>query len=286
MLYREFATQAEIDAEYDVEKSVPDFSPYVDFYLSNSAKARSELRCQLDVPFGPTLAEHLDIFPAAQPNAPILVFIHGGYWRLLSSKEFSLVAFGPVSAGVTVVVTNYELCPKVTIDEIVRQSRAAVAWIYRNATSFGGDPSRIHVSGHSAGGHLTAMLMATEWERDYGLPADLIKSGCSISGLFDLMPFPYSWLQPVLQLSWDQVLRNSPIRHLPQKAGPLILTYGGDEPAEFHRQSQDFLSAWTEKGLVGEYLPQPNANHFTAISGFLDANSELCSTLLRQMKLR
>lgn len=285
MLYREFATQAEIDAQYDVEKSVPDFTVYADFFISNSARARAELPCKLTVPFGPTLAEHVDIFPAAQPNAPILLFIHGGYWRLLSSKEFSFVAYGPVSAGVTVIVTNYELCPKVSMDEIVRQSRAAVAWVYNNAESFGGDRDRLYVSGHSAGGHLTAMLMATEWESDYGLPANMIKGGCAISGLFDLMPFPYSWLQPALQLTWGQVLRNSPIRHIPRQAGPLIVTYGEEESTEFHRQSQDFLTAWKAQGLEGEYLPLPGMNHFTAIEGFLDANSPLCQAILHQMQI-
>jgi arylformamidase len=286
MLYRNFSTQAELDAEYDVEKSVPDFTVYADFYVKTSASVRSALSCQMKVPFGPTLAEHLDIFPAAQPDAPILVFIHGGYWRLLSSQEFSLVAKAPVEAGVTVVVTNYALCPTVTMDEIVRQSRAAVAWIYKNASSFGGDRDRIYVSGHSAGGQLTAMLMATDWEETYRLPADIIKGGCAISGLFDLMPFPYTWLQPALQLNWGEVLRNSPIRHIPDKAGSLIVTYGGDESQEFQRQSDEFLAAWKAKGLQGEYLPQPGKNHFTAIDGFLDVNSNLCTAILRQMGVK
>lgn len=283
MLYREFTTQAEIDAQYDVEKSVPDFSIYADFYEQESQKARTGLECHLDIPYGPTLAEHLDIFPAEQPNAPILVFIHGGYWRLLSSKEFSFVAQGPVAAGVTVVVINYELCPKVTMDEIVRQNRAAIAWIYRHAESFGGDRQRIYVSGHSAGGQLTAMLMATAWERDYGLPQNVIKGGCAISGLFDLAPFPYSWLQPALQLTWAEVRRNSPLNHIPETAGPLIVTYGGDESSEFHRQSQTFLAAWRDRGLAGEYLPQPGLNHFTAIYGFADKESPLCRKILAQI---
>ncbi|MBD1897882.1 alpha/beta hydrolase [Coleofasciculus sp. FACHB-129] len=286
MLYRNFSTQAELDAEYNVEKSVPDFMVYADFYVKTSASVRSALSCKLQVPFGPTLAEHLDIFPAAQSDAPILVFIHGGYWRLLSSQDFSLVAKAPVEAGVTVVVTNYALCPTVTMDEIVRQSRAAVAWIYQNASSFGGDRDRIYVSGHSAGGQLTAMLMATDWEGTYGLPADIIKGGCAISGLFDLMPFPYTWLQPALQLTWGEVLRNSPILHIPDKAGSLIVTYGGDESKEFQRQSEEFLAAWKAKGLKGEYLPQPGKNHFTAIDGFLDVNSNLCTAILRQMGVK
>ena len=280
MLYQNFQTQAELDAQYDAEQLGLDLASYINFYISNSEIVREQFTCNLDIPFGPTLAEHLDIFPASEPNAPVLVFIHGGYWKMLSSKEFSFVAKGPVNAGVTVIVINYELCPKVTIDEIVRQNRAAIAWIYRNARSFGADPNRIYVSGHSAGGHLTAMMMATDWETDYGLPNNIIKGGCAISGLFDLMPFPYTWLQPSLQLTWGEVLRNSPIRHIPEKAGQLIVTYGEEETSEFHRQSQDFLKEWKAKGLEGHYLPQPNKNHLTAIYGFLDAKSSLCNTIL------
>jgi arylformamidase len=138
------------------------------------------------------------------------------------------------------VVTNYALCPAVTIDEVVRQTRAAVAWAYRNARSFGGDPERLHVAGHSAGGHLVAMVLATDWPGDYGLPADIIKGATAISGLFDLAPFPYTFLQPKVQLTWDQVRRNSPILHLPATAPPLLVAYGEDETAEFKRQSEDF----------------------------------------------
>ncbi|BAY61607.1 putative esterase [Calothrix brevissima NIES-22] len=283
MLYRNFGTQAELDAEYNAAELGIDITSYINFYATSSFKVREELTCHLSIPFGPTLAEHLDIFPASRPGAPILVFIHGGYWIMLSSKEFSFVAKGMVAADVTVIVINYALCPKVTIDEIVRQNRAAIAWIYNNAESFGADPNRIYVSGHSAGGHLTAMLMATDWKNDYGLPQNIIKGGCAISGLFDLMPFPYTWLQPKLQLTWGEVLRNSPIRHIPPQAGSLIVTYGGEETKEFQRQSQDFLAAWKAKGLEGEYLPQPAQNHFTAINGFLDRNSPLCQSILQQM---
>jgi arylformamidase len=285
LAYRNIQTQVELDAQYDAAQIGLDIPTYIDFYATNSAKIREQFPCRLRVPFGSTLAEHLDIFPATKPHAPILVFIHGGYWVMLSSKEFSFVAKGSVAAGVTVVVVNYALCPKVTIDEIVRQNRAAIAWIYRNAESFGGDRDQIYVSGHSAGGHLTAMVMATDWEQDYGLPNNLVKGGCAISGLFDLMPFPYTWLQPKLQLTWGEVLRNSPIYHIPEEAGSLIVTYGGEETSEFERQSQDFLAAWKAKGLKGEYLPQPGKNHFTAIDGFLDADSLLCSAILRQMSV-
>ncbi|BAY28610.1 putative esterase [Nostoc carneum NIES-2107] len=283
MLYRNFTTQAELDAQYNPAESGMDIPAYLTWYVTESQKVRQELNCHLNIPFGPSLAETLDIFPAAQPQAPILVFIHGGYWMMASSQDFSFVAKGLVAADVTTIVINYALCPQVTIDEIVRQTRAAMVWIYRHAETFGGDPNRIYVSGHSAGGHLTAMVMGTDWKNDYGLPDDIIKGGCAISGLFDLMPFPYTWLQPKIQLTWGQVVRNSPINNIPEKAGSLIVTYGSEETYEFHRQSQEFLVAWKAKSLVGEYLPQPGKNHFTAIDGFLNPNSQLCTAIFKQM---
>jgi len=286
MLYRGFETQEELDEQYDVESAVDDFGAYAEFFVEESETAREELESHLDVPFGPTVAEHVDIFPADRSNAPVLLFIHGGYWHSLSSKEFSFVARGPVSEGVTTVVMNYALCPDVTIDEIVRQSRAVVAWLSDNAEQYGGDSDRIYVSGHSAGGHLTAMLLATDWEDEYGKPPDIIEGACSISGLFDLEPFPYTWLQPKLQLTWGQVRRNSPIRHIPDSAPPLIITYGGEEPSEMGRQSEDFLDAWQEAGLEGQYLPQPDDNHFTAIEGFLDPESPLCTAIFEQIGVR
>ena len=278
-LYREFQSQEEIDQAYNVELSVPDFSIYADLYINESARARAELDCLLDVPFGPTVDEHLDIFPAADPNAPILVFIHGGYWRILSSKEFSLVAHAPVAAGYTVVVTNYALCPKVSISEITRQSRAAVAWLRRTDLQFNGDREQIYVCGHSAGGHQTAMLLSTDWEGEYKLPADIIKGGLSISGLFDLRPLRYSWLQPKLLLNHDIIERESPLFHLPNSAPPLTITVGGKEPAEFQRQSEDYYQAWRNQGLLAHYEPLTDKNHFDALDGFLDPGSKLMAML-------
>jgi arylformamidase len=288
VLYRNFATQEELDAQYDLESIVPNVDSYAEFYARESEKARAELDYRLDVPFGPTLAEHVDVYPApgGAQSAPVLVYLHGGYWRSRTSKEFGFVARGPVSRGVATVVVNYALCPDVAIDEIVRQTRAAVVWTYNNAPSLGGDRERIYVAGHSAGGHLTTMLLVTDWEGVYGLHEDIIKGTCAISGLFDLAPFPYTFLQPKLQLTWDQVLRNSPILQVPEWAPPLLLVYGEDETAEFKRQSHDFLSAWKAKGLDAKLLPLPGKNHYDVIDGFLNAESPLCSAVLELIGVR
>ena len=291
MLYRDFATQEELDAQYNLRMIFPDAaSSYEAFCARESERAREDLDHQLNVPFGPTREEHSDVYSARDDarGAPILIYVHGGFWALRTSKEFGFVARGPVSEGVTTVVTNYALCPTVTIDEIVRQTRAAVAWTYRNAERVGGDPERMHVAGHSAGGHLVAMLLATDWEGDYGLPADTIKGATAISGLFDLTPFPYTFLQPKLQLTWDQVWRNSPILHLPDPQGgapPLLVAYGEDETDEFRRHSEMFFGAWKANGLDGELLVLSGKNHYDVIDGFLDAGSPLCSAVLGPVRL-
>jgi arylformamidase len=198
-LYRTFTAQAEFDAQYNPSLALPDPAVPAKHFVATAERARQALPCVLDVPYGPTLEETLDIFPAAQPNAPVFVFIHGGYWRALSSKEFSGVALGLQPLGITTVVINYALCPRVTIDEIVRQTRAALAWTLRNIQHYGGDPARVAIGGHSAGGHLTAMALQTEWAEDYGLPQDPFVAAIPFSGLFDIEPLRYSYLQPQIQ---------------------------------------------------------------------------------------
>jgi len=280
-LYREFRTAAEIDAHYDVESSVPDLMVYARQYEADSQRARSQLQAHLDVPFGPTPEETLDIFPAAQPGAPVFVFIHGGYWRMLSSKEFSFVALGLVPQGVTTVVVNYALAPAVALDEIARQAAAALDWVRQHIAEYGGDPTRIALGGHSAGAHLAAMCINGEAGRPGGTGA--VRSALLVSGLFDLRPLRHSFMQPVLQLDEASAHRNSPLFHIPRTGLKALVAWGEDEPVEFCRQSADFQAAWQRRGNPGEAWPLPGRNHFDVLDTLSDPHSAMCQWLVRSL---
>ncbi|HYD98494.1 MAG TPA: alpha/beta hydrolase [Alphaproteobacteria bacterium] len=241
--------QAEIDAAYNPRPAIPDFEALIAEGLRRGEALRGRRRVLSGQRFGPTLDEYLDIYPADAPGAPIHLFFHGGYWRAFTAREFGYVAEGAVSRGVTAVIANYALAPKVRIAEIVRQARAALAWVWGNAPAFGGDPRRITVSGHSAGAQLAARLLQTDWPGEYGLPADIVKGACLMSGLYDLEPLRWSWLQPVLQLDAETVARESPQRHPPLVRAPVHLAVGGLESAAFHRQTANFAAALAEAGL-------------------------------------
>lgn len=276
--YRDFETEAALNAAYDVEKSVPDFGIYAQEFTKVSADTRRRLPHTAGVAYGPTRAEYADIFPAPRPGAPVVIFIHGGYWRSLTAREFSFCAAGPVAAGCTTVVANYALCPDVTMGEIVRQMRALVAWTYAHATRFNADPESLWIAGHSAGGHLAAMCALTDWA-EYGLPADTVRGILPISGLFDLEPIRLSWLQPELRLTEDDVYRQSPQRWVRRVPVAMKISYGGAESSEFARQSHDFLDAWRRAGNRGELVPQLGRNHFTAISDLAEPDSPLTRAL-------
>ncbi|MEK0085406.1 alpha/beta hydrolase [Benzoatithermus flavus] len=279
-LYREFTTQEEIDAVYNPAATAPDADAVIQSWFDRSAAAVAALEGRLGVKYGPTREEYCDVFPAG-PDAPVHVFIHGGYWRRFSARDHAFVARPLVAAGITTVVVNYALCPRVTLDEIVREVRASIAWTFAHAEDFGADPERLTISGHSAGGHLVAMALLTDWKGDYDLPRTIIKGAVAISGLYDLGFLPWSYVQPKVQATWDQVARLSPLHHLPREAPPLVVAVGAQETAEFRRQSRDFHAAWTAKGLPGSYLEPAGRDHFTVLDELERPEGELFSVLVQ-----
>ena len=283
-LYRDFTTVEELDAQYDIEASVPDFGIYVEQFVSRSATARAALAPRLDVPYGPTLAETFDVFPGAGPTPaagrPAVLFVHGGFWKITTSKEWSYVATGLVERGVTVVVENYALCPGVTVREIVRQHRAAFATLYRDAEALGVDRSRIVVSGHSAGGHAVASLVGTDWAGEYGLPAAPIAGVVGVSGLYDLRPLPWTFVNPWLGLDAGEAAALS-VRGVAQDQLSLaVLAYGTAETSEFARQTQDYATALQDRGFDVELVALPR-NHFDILDDLADADGPLARAVVR-----
>ena len=279
MEHAPFVSSPEVDAQYNAAAAVPDSAERLRRFEEQSAEARARLRCSEGIAYGATLDETLDVFPAGRPASPVFVFIHGGYWRRFAARDYHLVALGLVPRGVTTVVVDYSLCPKVTIDEITRQCRAAVAWTLRHIGAHGGDPARVAVGGHSAGGHLSAMCLETRWDEDYGLARDPLAAALLVSGIYDIEPLRHSYLQPTIQLDDGIVRRNSPLFGVRPCATPVLATWGGDESEEFARQSTAFDAAWRTAGNRSQLLAQPGVNHFSAIDGFADPGDPLCRWL-------
>ncbi|MFB9867391.1 alpha/beta hydrolase [Vreelandella sulfidaeris] len=269
MLYQHFATQEEIDRAYDPMLG-RDPAVLVKEWRQRSEASRARHHTTIDLPYGPSLAERMDIFHAAQPNAPVHVFFHGGYWRSLSHREFSFIVDDLVSAGISVAVVNYALCPQVRFSELVRQSQAAVAYLYRHATELNVDAEQLSVSGHSAGGHLCAMLMATDWEGTFGLSNQLIRGALCISGLYDLRPFPWSWLQPKLQLSGRDVQEFSPLWQPCCVPAAVKLVAGGLESDEFARQMSAYHEHLRQQGQHVTQQLLPDVDHFSILEHYLD----------------
>ena len=279
-LYRNFTDQASIDAEYNPLLRITEAADIVRRWQQNSARARSVLSGHLGLRFGPTVQEYVDLFPSENPNAALHLFLHGGYWRRFSARDFSFIAPTLVNAGISVAIMNYALCPDVTLTEIVRQTRSAIFWLKRYGRKYGVNPTSLTISGHSAGAHLLAMALSTDWENAFGLQQEVITGACAISGIYDLSPLLYSYLQPQIQLTWGDVEHLSPIRHIPHKAPALTVVSGGKESTEFIRQSQDFLSAWQKNRLKGDWLSISDANHFDILDGFENSGSVLFNRIL------
>ena len=255
-----------LDRMYNNRALVPEHGKHLMHWSDASRDARAAHIHRADVRYGKGPMETLDIFPAAKPNAPVVVFLHGGYWRSLDKDDHSFIAPAFTHQGACVVIPNYALCPAVTIPDIVMQMVKALAWTWRCIATYGGDPSRITVIGHSAGGHLATMLLACDWAGyDKALPIDLVKNAMSISGLYDLEPVMNTpFLKDTLRLTTEQVSLASPA-WLPQpKRRRLYSLVGGDESAEFLRHNTLMQSAWGKKTVpVSEALP--GLNHFSVL---------------------
>jgi len=284
-----------LDRQYNNRALVPAHGEHFARWAADSARARQQRGAVLDVAYGHGAGETLDLFlperRADRPLAPVLVFIHGGYWRSLDKSEHSFIAPPFVQQGAVVVVPNYALCPAVAIPDIVLQMVRALAWVWHHIAIHGGDPDRISVVGHSAGGHLAAMLLNCLWPRvSEDLPPQLVKNALSISGVFDLEPLRHTpFLRDSLRLTADQVKKASPAR-LPAPVlsggrGGLFSVAGGDESEEFLRQNRLIRQAWGEAAVpVCETLP--GLNHFSVLEALVQPGHRLQQLALELVHAR
>lgn len=265
-----------LDLQYDNRARVPEHAQIFERWAMASSRVREGMTCLLDLPYGTGEMETLDVFPAAQPRSPVVVFIHGGWWRSLDKADHSFVAASLVGAGAMVVLPNYALCPgtkeqPVTLETITLQMTRALAWVYRNAAMYGGSPGRIVVVGHSAGAHLAAMMLCCEWpEVDRRLPLHLVRGALGISGVYDLEPVRHTpFLRDDLRLGDETVERASPARLRAPREGRLLTAVGALESQEFLRQTRLIQQAWgTQAVPVCETIT--GTNHFTVLHELAD----------------
>ncbi|WP_048440377.1 alpha/beta hydrolase [Caenimonas sp. SL110] len=274
-----------LDSMYNNRERVPDHGTYLRRWAAQSADAMRTPPRELDIRYGGGPSEHLDVFGAEGDSAPVLVFIHGGYWRALDKRDHAFIAPAFTKEGVCVVIPNYALCPAVTVPQIVMQQVLAVAWTYRHIAKHGGDPNRITVIGHSAGGHLAAMMMSCLWPVfGSNLPADVVKGAMSISGLHDLEPLMHApFLQPSINLTREQVRKASPALLAAPAHGKLYAVCGGDESEEYHRQNGLLQAAWgAQRVPVTETIP--GCNHFSVLDALVEPGSRLNTLALELVK--
>jgi len=276
--------EAFYEREYNSRAAIPEHPRIFARWAEQGAMARRLRACLIDLPYGETPAERLDYFPTRQDAAPLLIFIHGGYWRSLDKSDFAWLAPPFVQHGVALALLNYGLAPQTTIEDMVRQQLRALAWLHRNGDRLGFDPERIVVAGHSAGAYLAVMMMAALWPAyKADLPRSLVKGGLALSGIYDLAPLVQApFVNVDLKLDARRAHTLSPAFLPPATTAPLITAVGGLESSEFHRQTALIGRAW--KDVLVRSVPMPGTNHLTVVDELANPASPLFDAALELVR--
>ena len=268
------------DREYNARAMIPDHPAIFARWARVAQDVRAHAHARLDLAYGSSPKQSLDVFPAAHADAPLFVFVHGGYWRSLDKSDFSWIAPPFVERGVAVAMLNYDLLPAVSVHTIVLQVLRALEWLWRESETLGFDPSRIVVGGHSAGGHLAAMSACALWPQwDPDLPADLVAGVVSVSGLYDLEPLRHTtFLGPDLALDEAGAFRASPAWMTPATGAPVVTAAGGLESESFKAQSALLAQRWPRNVIAD--IPMPGRNHLTVVDALAEPGNPLFEAVL------
>jgi arylformamidase len=280
--------QAELDAAYDQGVWAPNLRQITGRYATNSELARVRLGPPRRMAYGPTDIEKLDVYSPRRANAPIMVFIHGGAWRSGRSADYAFPAETFVRAGAHFVVLDFAAVQEAggSLLPMADQVRRAVAWCYRNAASFGGDPSRLYVSGHSSGGHLAGVVAVTDWVREFGLPADVVKGTMCISGMYDLAPVRLSARSGYVKFTDEMVQALSTIRYIDRIKAPMVIAHGTLETPEFQRQNREFAEALRAAGRPSLLVVAQGYNHFEILETLANPYGLLGRPALELMRIQ
>lgn len=272
-----------LERGYNVRAPRSDFDALYRSWVERSDGFRRRAEGVPDLVYGPGERQRLDIFGASR-GAPTLIYLHGGYWQSGDKSDYSFVAEPFVEHGVNVVLMGYGLCPNSSVPEITGDIRRGLIWLYRNGDRYGLVRERINLTGHSAGGHLTAMMLAARWnELDPQLPADLVKAGIPISGLYDLEPLRHTSINRGARIDGEAARHCSPLFLRPRPGTPVLAVVGGRETAAFHRQTRDFVEKWTAAGALVEQHVEPDVDHFDAVNRLADGRSALFEKTLDRL---
>jgi arylformamidase len=255
--------QVELDASYDQVSYEPLIAQVSQRLATNSEATRARIGVPQRAAYGPTEVETLDIYRTSHPNAPVFVFIHGGTWRSGAAREYAYPAEMFINAGAHYVALDFVGVIEAGGDlgVMAAQVRRGIAWVYKNASTFGGDPERIYIGGHSSGGHLCGVALVTDWQKDFGLPEDAVKGGLCMSGMYDLAPVRLSWRRTYVNFTDDMVNAMSSQRHIDKLHAPVTVTYGTFETPDFQRQGREFVAAVKAAGKQAQLIEAKNYHH-------------------------
>jgi arylformamidase len=275
-IYKQY-DQDGLNRQFNNRLRVPDYAKRFERCKQWSRQTENKYPLVKNIVYGSHPRERLDIYPALQPHSKTLVFIHGGYWKAAEKESFHFVADGFHSYGISTVLIEYPLMPEVSMDQLVDSCRAAINWVRQNITQYNGDPEQIYIAGHSAGGHLAAMLMTDPENK-----SNSFKGVCALSGLFNLLPIQLSELNNELQMDMDTAMQNSPVQLDPVAICPLLLAVGADESYEFKDQSKELYNRWN-KSIPMQLMEPAGLNHYSIIEAMADKNTDLHKALCKMM---